>query len=200
VLDLVPAPDATGDVIAVGGFASFNGTGSVGICRLNADLTLDTPAVGTGFNNTVQAVAVSGTNVYAGGPFTQYNGAGTSRLVRLDATTLVRDGAFDPQTSIAKTIGAPTVHQLLAAPSGRLYVVGEFETYRGVAASHIVAVNPDGSRDGGFVVGTGFTDPAIALAVGTDANADLYVGGYFFSYRNVTVDRMAALNDDGSID
>lgn len=199
VLGLVLAPDATGDLIAIGNFASYNGTASAGILRLNGDLTIDTVAVGTGFNNTPQAVCVSGTNVYVGGIFTQYNGVGSSRLIRLSGA-LVRDGSFDPQTSVSKTIGAPTVYQLLATASGRLYVVGEFETYRGVPASHIVAINPDGSRDAAFDVGTGFTDPALAMVLGTDANADLYVAGYFFSYKNKTVDRIVALNADGTID
>lgn len=196
---LVLVPDGSGDVIVVGAFTSYNGTASNRIVRLNSDLTIDTVAAGTGLNGAANAVAVSGTSVYVGGDFTQCQGIARPRICRL-TSGLALDLTFDPGTGFSYPTGGTSVRCLLVTSTGRVYAGGKFETYRGGACSGIVAIHPDGTRDTGFVVGTGLNRTALALAEGQDAGRDLFVGGDFRSYQGHTVDFVVVLDPDGRMD
>lgn len=200
VKGMAPAPDGSGDLIVVGAFGSYAGATSVSIIRLNADLTIDTAVPTNGFNGAVNAIAVSGASVYVGGEFTLYQGVQRMRLCRL-TPALAIDYGFDPGAGPSYPTGGTSVRALLVSPStGRLYVGGKFTTYRGVSSPGLVALSPDGSRDASFVVGTGLTRSALALAEGQDADRDLYVGGDSRAYRGATIDFVVAVDADGARD
>ena len=50
-----------------------------------------------------------------------------------------------------------------------------------------------------FAVGNGLNSPVNTFSLATDGSGDLYVGGVFTSYQSSTVDKIARLNPDGSL-
>jgi uncharacterized delta-60 repeat protein len=77
-----------GKVLVGGQFTSYDGTSRPRIARLNADGSLDTAfASGTGFDGTVEALAVQGDGgVLAGGAFSTFAGAAAPFVARLLGT------------------------------------------------------------------------------------------------------------------
>ncbi|MEJ2622790.1 MAG: delta-60 repeat domain-containing protein [Candidatus Thiodiazotropha sp.] len=68
-----------------------------------------------------------------------------------------------------------------------------------IPSNHIIRLNSDGTVDTAFAVGSGFNAPVNTLSLATDGSGDLYVGGAFTSYQSSTVDKIARLNPDGSL-
>ena len=75
----------------------------------------------------------------------------------------------------------------------KVYVGGDF-------AGGILRLNEDGSRDGSFVVGTGFNGFVSSIAPATDGSGDIYVAGSFFNYNGTGVSGIVRLNNNGSLD
>lgn len=88
-------------------------------------------------NNPVNVVAVSGSNLYAGGAFTSVDGKGRDKLAALDATT----GEvlnWNPDLGLGGGTWTPSVEALVAYGS-RLYVGGSFSSVNGVIRSNAAA-------------------------------------------------------------
>ena len=85
------AIQADGKILVGGSFSQFNGVTRNRLVRLNADGTEDTGfTVGTGFNNTVRAIALqSDGRILVGGQFTQYNGTSQNYIARLTSSGLI---------------------------------------------------------------------------------------------------------------
>ncbi len=200
VYTIAAATDGSGDLYAGGFFNSYNGSPAPYLLRLNADGTPDAGfAVGTGFDNGVTTMrpALDGSgDLYVGGVFAQYNGAGGYGIIRLNSNG-TRDSAFAVGTGFDSSVMA-----LALAPdgSGDIYAGGYFGTYNGATTSWITRLNPNGTVDPGFSTGNGFNAGVRALAAATDGFGDLYVGGEFTSYDTTTADRLVALDSDGSVD
>lgn len=67
-----------------GSFTTCNGSSSSKIARLNADGSLATSSITTGFDDAVYSVNLSGNYVYVCGRFTEYNGVSREKFIRLD--------------------------------------------------------------------------------------------------------------------
>ncbi len=182
---------ADGKVIVGGDFTAVNGTARNRIARLNADGTLDgTFDPGTGFNGSVYAVILDGTDVYVGGSFTSFNGTARNRIARLNTDGTI-DAGFDPGTGLNNTANA------LVMSGTDVYAAGQFTTFNGTSSNRIVRVNSDGSIDAGFNPGTGFDSIVRAI---TMIDTDVYAGGDFTTYNGATNNRIIRLNSDGSAD
>ncbi len=199
VESIVPLGDGTGRVYAGGLFADYNGGGGFGVARLNSDGTRDTTfAVGTGFNNTVNEIALAtdgSGDLYATGAFTNFDGAATSRAGRINS-----DGTKDTAFT-----GAPTFTANALAPatdgSGDVYFGGGFTFISGMASNYIARLNSDGTYDTGFNVGTGIDNSVVrTVAVATDGTNDVYVGGLFATYNGNASANLVRINSDGSFD
>ena len=152
-------PQEDGKFIVVGSFTAYDGTPAPRVTRLNADGTLDTAFntnIGTGSTTTVRTSAVDSLGrIYVGGTFTEFNGnAGYPYIVRLLPTGVI-DTSFVVGTSFNNTTGH-AVGTILVQPDDKVIVIGDFTTYNGVAASRIIRLNTDGSRDTSFDMGSGF--------------------------------------------
>jgi hypothetical protein len=81
------AVQSDGKVVIGGDFRTFNGVTAIRIARLNSDGTLDTTFTtntGTGFNESVQSIAIqSDGKIVCGGEFTGFNSINRTRLARI---------------------------------------------------------------------------------------------------------------------
>jgi uncharacterized delta-60 repeat protein len=192
VFSLVVQSD--GKILVGGQFASYNGTSSPRIAAQNIDGTLDGGfTVGAGFSSTVDSLVVLGEGkLLAGGAFTSYRGANINRIARLNSDGTL-DNAFIVGTGFTSTVNSLAVHS-----DGKILVGGNFTSYNGTSRSRIARLNSNGSLDTGFTVGTGFNAAVNKVAVQTDGK--VLVGGQFTSYNGTTVNRIARLNTDGTLD
>lgn len=191
-----------GGILVGGGFSTLGTFARKFILRLNPDGTPD-PTFPAGAkrpepNNSVQSIVVepSGT-ILVGGQFTSYAGT-AERLVRLRA-----DGSR-VETFLAGT-GAgfgSSVSAVLRQPDGKIVVAGSFATFAGTSANRIVRLNADGTRDPGFVVGTGFDGGGLSRVqcLALEADGSILAGGSFTSYDGAPAPSIARLSATGALD
>lgn len=149
VFSLIPAADSTDAVYYGGGFSG-------GILRVNSNGSTDASfSVGAGFDDDVLSIdrAAAG-DIYAGGPFSTYQGASFNGIVRLD-----RDGRADSGFVVGGGFSDPDnvfpsskVASVAQARDGSLdvFVGGGYTQYRGVDANGILRLDNDGAIDEAF--------------------------------------------------
>jgi hypothetical protein len=129
-------------------------------------------------NGWVHALAVSGSDLYAGGTFTTAGGVSANRIAKWNGTTWSALGA-----------GVNDTVRALAVSGTDLYAGGDFTTAGGVSVSCIAKW--DGTTwsalGSGMAYGS-FTPRVYALAV---IGSDLYAGGEFKTAGGVTVNHIA---------
>ncbi len=192
------AVQTDGKILIGGNFSYVNGTpGTNYIARLNADGTTDGSFnSGTGFNFQVEdLVLVSGGQIIVGGQFTEYNGTtGVNRIARLNANGML-DSTFTTNTG---TGFDHAVYELAVQTDGKIIAGGFFDNFNGAARSRIARLNSNGTLDGTFNVGTGFSGFLNDLALQTDGR--ILTVGSFSTYNGVAQRDLARLNTDGSLD
>lgn len=199
VYTIAPALDGS-DALYVGGDFSRYDKGAVNnIVRLNYDGSRDTTFnMGNGFDSRVEVIAPArdgSGDIYVGGRFTRYNGIETNHLVRLNS-----DGSVDKAFNIGK--GTNDIVRAIVPTndgSGDVYVAGDFTAYDDIALQHIARLNTDGTAEVSFNPGKGFDREVFALALANDNSRDIYVGGWFHSYDDESVDHLARLTETGEL-
>jgi hypothetical protein len=119
-------------------------------------------------------------------------GATLDRVSRLDG-----NGREQVAVDITTGNGTNAVRAITIATdglaAGDIYVGGDF-------SEGIFRLNPDGTLDNGFAVGTGFNGTVTSIVPTGDGSGDIYVGGYFSSYQGDLVGGLVRLNDTGTRD
>lgn len=189
---IVETPD--GKLIIAGDFANYNGTGINRVARLNSDGSLDTSFdVGSGANNLVYSAATqSDGKVIIGGIFSAYNGSNISYLARLNT-----DGSLDTGFNIG-TGPTNSVDTIAVQPDGKIVIGGAFTSFNGTSINRITRLNSDGTLDAGFNVGTGAGSIVNSIAIQPDGK--ILIGGSFTSYNGTSINRIARLDSDGTLD
>jgi uncharacterized delta-60 repeat protein len=183
-----------GKIIAGGDFSSFNGTSKNFILRLNVDGSIDsTFHIGNGFNNAVYTTSLQADGkIIVGGMFTSYNGVSRNNIVRLNT-----DGSIDP--TFDPGIGFnDIVRTICIQPDGKIIAGGSFTSFNGVTSNRIKRLNPNGSVDAAFNIGSGFDQEVYSINV--SPNGKIIVGGGFTTYNGTSRNRIVRLNTNGSID
>jgi uncharacterized delta-60 repeat protein len=190
-----------GKVLVLGNFTTYNSTSSLRIARLNSDGTYDSSYnVGAGLNSTINyspSILQSGSRIYAVGNFTTYSGSTVNRII---CTNL--SGALDPTfnsgvnstSSAAGFSGGP--NNIALDPSGNLIAVGNNSAYKN--SPYLIRFNSDWTQDTSFKSGIGFSSNVNSIAVQPDDK--IVVGGAFTSYSGSTMNYLARLNSDGTLD
>jgi uncharacterized delta-60 repeat protein len=183
-----------GKIIIGGGFATYNGTATNRIARLNADGTLDgTFNLGTGANSDVNTTSIqSDGKIIIGGQFTSYNGTTRNRIARLNADGTL-DGTFNPGTGANNAVETISIQS-----DGKLIIGGDFTSYNGTTRNRIARLNADGTLDGTFNLGTGVNNGVSTTSIQSDGK--IIIGGWFTSYDGTTRNDIARLNSDGTLD
>ncbi|MFH2141959.1 MAG: T9SS type A sorting domain-containing protein [Bacteroidota bacterium] len=188
------ALQSDGKIIIVGYFTSYNGSARKYIARLNSDGSLDGSFnIGTGADGWVFTTAIQNDGkIIIGGMFSYYNGTSTSRIARLNT-----DGSIDASFNIGAGPNG-SVDAITIQNDEKIIIAGMFSSYNGTSGNSIARLNPDGSYDSTFNVGTGADNTIENTAIQNDGK--VIIGGMFTSYNGTGISRIARLNADGSLD
>jgi uncharacterized delta-60 repeat protein len=126
------------------------------------------------------------------GSFTSYNDTLVNRLARLNT-----NGSID--TSFSSGSGPDNyIYSLLILPNGKIIIAGLFQSYNGFSYNRIARLNANGSIDLSFNPGIG-ADATISKAI-LQPDGKIIICGHFTSFDGVSRNRIARLNEDGSLD
>ena len=184
-----------GKLVVGGIFYSMNNAYRTSIARLNPeDGNLDsTFQVGRGaFLNVSASYVQSDGKILLGGNFTSFNDTLINRLMRLNENGSI-DQSFDAGTGAD---GAVTTIKVQS--DGKILVGGEFSTINNVPSSKIARLNPDGSLDMSFTIGSGFNDYLDKIILQPDGK--ILAVGNFTSYNGASYNKIVRLNGDGTPD
>ncbi len=183
-----------GKIVIVGIFSTFNGVSSARIARISSTGAYDaTFNVGVGVNNTVSnSIITSDGKILITGDFTQINSVALNRIAKFNNDGSI-DPNFNPTTGAAvrvKTISFPTANRIL--------IGGYFTMYNSQIIKYLACLKLDGSVDTSFHTGSGLDLPVDASLVQPDGK--IIISGYFTSYNGTSINRIARLNTDGTLD
>lgn len=184
-------------LVIVGAFTTYKGITSNRLIKLDFNGNKVTSFVigRTGLNTTTYCTSVdSNGDLLIGGNFTSYKGSGgKTRIIKMSAS-----GTYNSSFVIGTGFNSYPLamkHQ----PDGKLIVVGNFTTYKGVSRNRIVRLNPNGDYDTTFSIGTGFNGIAKTIEILPDGS--ILVGGDFTSYDTFTnVFSIVKLSASGELD
>ena len=174
----------SGQILVGGAFQTFNGVGTAGLVRLNADGSVDTTfnPGGTGiaaneYGQDVRSIVAPGNGTMViGGHFSAYDGQSAGGVARLNA-----DGTPDPGFNVGEGVDDGGVYAVAVQSNGQVLVGGGFNDFDGLDTNHLVRLNTDGSLDTSYDVtgGSLFIAEVDALLVQPDGTA--LAGGAFLS-------------------
>jgi len=200
------AIDTNGLAIIGGYFNTYDDTNVYGIARLLPNGFLDTSfnENGSGVNNGyVSAVAIDGFGrIIIGGDFSSYNNL--PNIIVSNIARLNINGSLD--TSFISGVGFNgPVTALAIDANGNLLVGGDFTTYNTTNCNHIARLLPSGGLDPTFLPNTGNgttnlgTDLDV-LALATDYNGNIILGGDFNYVNGSNMNYLARLLPNGALD
>jgi uncharacterized delta-60 repeat protein len=183
-----------GKIVIAGSFTTLNGINRSAIARLNTDGSLDSsftpPTVPT---SSAPLSMVTHIGLQPDGKMITL-GHPTAYLARFHM-----DGSFD------RSLPSPfNIRSIALQPDGKLLISGEEFTLSGQSRQRIARLDSDGNLDPGFDAGTNHKDapahiPAVyALQIQPDGK--VLIGGTFTSIGSAERDRIARLNEDGTLD
>ncbi|VAW69395.1 hypothetical protein MNBD_GAMMA10-771 [hydrothermal vent metagenome] len=185
----------SGDALYVGGVLTTIGSASIERNRLAAigpdgNFTRWNPNIGgTGPNGkapNIISLVYSDNTIYAGGNFTEVNGAAFKNLVAIGTDGRVNTNwALNPDK---------TVRTLTVDSNGVLYTGGDFTQIGGANRSLLAAINPDGTLTGWNPAANG---PVHTLAV---SSGIVYIGGRFTEINGTARGKLAAVRAGGGLD
>ena len=184
-----------GRIVVAGRFTSFNGFTHNGICRLNANGSVDqTFGLGNGINNPAAlALALqSDGRIIVGGQFSQIDLTQRFNLARLNTNGSV-DLSFDPLNGPSGDVNA-----IVIQPDGAIIIGGTFIGYNGFARGGIARVLANGVLDPSFDSGVGTGGNVFALAL--QHNGQIVLGGRFAQYAGINRTFIARVFSNGSLD
>ena len=179
----------------IGGyFTEVNGVSRNRIARLYANGSLDTSFdPGTGTNGLVGDIALTPTgHIVIGGEFSFVDGIARGRVAWLDL-----DGAvWAPFNS---SVGAnSTVWSVAVLSDGQIIIGGLFSQVNGVAQAKVAKLDIFGALDTSFNPGAGANNGVFNITLQNDGK--VLVGGDFTTMDNYSLNRIAKLNPDGTVD
>lgn len=180
-------------------FATVNGTaiGGSDFTQTSGDLTW---ASGDATSRTITIPLINNPALEGAEVFTVELSSVTGAVTpsgRIVTVTIQESGANDA-TFTPPFLGS-AAHRLISLPDGRLVVVGNFGSSVSITSAGLVRLKENGVLDSEFDQGPGGS-PLPLKAVALQHDGKVLVGGDFTSLRNVSRNRLARLNVDGTLD
>lgn len=194
VFALTLQPD--GKILIGGNFDSYNGTAVNGIARLNSDGSLDNSFRSPDWaNQDVQIILVQPDGKILMGGFlnTTHVAPEVGNFARLNS-----DGSLDTTFNNAGRGANYSVSTGLLQPDGKILIGGFFTTYNGNPIGRLARLNSDGTLDTTFNTGSGASREIFSMAL--QPNNQILIAGFIEKYNGITVNSIARLNPDGSLD
>jgi uncharacterized delta-60 repeat protein len=149
---------------------------------------------GSGYNDYAYAIAIQPDGkIIIGGAFTAYNGTNINKIARLNT-----NGTLDTTFNVGTGANA-LVTNIVIQSDGKIIIVGFFTTYNSISCNRITRLNTDGTLDASFNSGgTGANNAIHTIAIQPDGK--IIIGGSFTNYNGTSRNRIARLNDNGTLD
>ena len=192
VRDVVSQID--GKVLIGGEFTTVANTNRKYLARLAKDGQLDGSfEMVEELDGPVHAMAVQpDSKIVVGGEFENLGEFRRSRLARL-----LPNGDIDP--TFESVHGADgTVYAVVIQPDGGILIGGAFSHVNLVPRNGIARLNPDGSVDESFDIGTGTDGPVYSITLAQDGG--VYLGGLFTAFNGTRRFGVARLYANGVLD
>jgi len=190
------ATQKDGKIIVAGNFGEYKGVSANRILRLNTDGSRDKTFISqTNFNSTIYNIKIqSDGKILVAGGFDRL-GEGSKRAIN-KVVRLNYNGSLD--NSFRVDLGG--VKFITEQSDGKIILVGDFDTYKGVSANGIIRINPDGSIDKSFNPQIQSKYDAKTVAIHPDGK--ILVGGDSKDFTDNITDTKGVirLNSDGSKD
>jgi uncharacterized delta-60 repeat protein len=194
------AIQSDGKIIVVGDIPTWNGTVVNNVVCLNSDGTRNTTFTtntGTAANISTTSIAIqSDGKIVIGGFFTAWNGSLVNRIVRLNSNGS-RDSFFILNRGYAAN---SSVESLAVQSDEKILVGGSFTTWNDVTVNRVARLFSDGTLDILFTINAGTGANSLVLAIATQSDGKIILGGSFTTFNGTTVNRIVRLNSDGSPD
>ncbi|MBS7256166.1 delta-60 repeat domain-containing protein [Flavobacterium branchiicola] len=156
--------------------------------------TTDDGLTGDGFDLPVQTLSLQpDQNLIVGGEFLNLNGVPVPFLTRLKP-----DGSVDETFNTGIGFNGK-IYASYVQPDGKIVVGGNFTSFNGINAGRIIRLNYDGTYDASFNSTLAATS-GIIYEITPQSDGKIIITGSFTKYNNVTVNRIARLMSDGSLD
>lgn len=130
--------------------------------------------------------------VYVAGDFGTYSGVSTANFTCISSSSGSLISPFNT------TLFNNTCFDVKVQSDSKILVGGNFTTYSGVSQNRLVRLNPNGTRDTTFNLGTGFNNSVQIIYI--DSNDKILVGGQFTQFNGVNKGGLVRLNQDGTLD
>jgi uncharacterized delta-60 repeat protein len=184
-----------GKLLIGGGFKTYNSIPVNSLARLNSNGSLDVAFnPGIGVDGYIQSTAIQNDGkIIIVGSFIYYNTVGRTSAARVN-TDGSPDVTFNPGNACSGT-----VYSISRQTDGKIVLGGWFSQYFDAPRGGVVRINLNGSIDTTFNPGTG-AGTVNVLATAIQSNRKILIGGDFTSYNGVSINRLARLNTDGSLD
>lgn len=155
---------------------------------------LDDGQNGDGFDNAVRTLALQKDgNLIVGGDYLSLNGFPVSYITRLNP-----DGSIDESFNTGTGFNGKIYASYLQS-DGKIILGGSFTNYNGISAGRLIRLNSDGSYDPSFNTTVGATT-GIIYDIAVQSDGKIIIVGSFTKYTSTTVNRVARLFPNGTLD
>jgi len=188
-------PQSGGKTLLTGSITHYEGVARGSIVRINSDWTTDNSYAsgsGVGTGAIWSAALTSNDKIILGGGFITYNGNSCNNICRINS-----DGSFDSSFNIGTGFNSQ-VRCVRVRNNGKILCSGFFSSFNGTSVSFNASLNSDGTLDTSFFQGTGFN--SIVWMYAEQDDGKIVCVGQFTSYNGTSVNRIARLNTDGTLD
>ncbi|MXO06315.1 T9SS sorting signal type C domain-containing protein [Flavobacterium sp. HBTb2-11-1] len=149
---------------------------------------------GDGFDGTVRTLLLQRDgNLIVGGDYLSLNGSPVSYLTRLNP-----NGSIDESFNTGAGFNGKIYASYLQS-DGKIILGGSFTSYNGISAGRLIRLNSDGSYDPTFNTSIGATT-GIVYDIAMQSDGKIIIVGSFTKYANSTVNRVARLFPNGTLD
>ena len=156
--------------------------------------TMDDGVIGDGFDNIVHTLSLQpDQNLIVGGDYLNLNGITSPYLTRLKP-----DGTTDENFNTGSGFNGK-VYASYIQPDGKIIVGGSFTSFNGISSGRLVRLNQDGSYDESFNTSIA-ASTGIIYEISAQPDGKIIIVGSFTRYNNVTVNRVARILSNGSLD
>lgn len=193
---LTIAPELSGSWYVGGSFYIFDSQNQGRLAKIDAFGTLDIGylTAGVGFDNSVyKVISLSDNKTIVVGDFSKFNGFSAPKIARL-----LHTGSIDPSFNVSGSGADGLIKNAIVQPDNKIIIAGNFLNYNGVLVNRITRILSDGAIDVSFNTGLGFNSQIYGIAL--QADGKIIVGGNFTKCNGVSINRIARLFSDGTLD